>query len=171
MIKLTDLLETYNGKYTIYCDLDGVLCDFDEQFKKASNGIHPRQFEDKYGTPRFWSLVIGKGIQFWENMPWTSDGQKLWNAIKNYKPIILTAIPQGNKETTSNGKQNWVKHNLGQNVKVIIGRAKDKQQYANATSILIDDREKNIMQWEAAGGIGILHTNANSSIASLNKLK
>jgi len=33
-----------------------------------------------------------------------------------------------------------------------------------------DDRESNIDQWRAAGGIGILHTSASDTIRQLKKL-
>jgi hypothetical protein len=36
---------------------------------------------------------------------------------------------------------------------------------------LIDDRKDNIEAWEQAGGIGILHTDADNTINQLNKLK
>ena len=36
--------------------------------------------------------------------------------------------------------------------------------------ILIDDRKDNIERWEAAGGIGILHTTTENTIACLKKL-
>jgi hypothetical protein len=44
-----------------------------------------------------------------------------------------------------------------------------KQQYANPNSILIDDTPIVIEQWNAAGGIGILHTDAISTIKELKK--
>ena len=37
-------------------------------------------------------------------------------------------------------------------------------------AILIDDFASNIKRWEAAGGIGILHKNANDTIQQLKKL-
>ena len=37
MIKLTELLEEVeNNKYTIYCDLDGVLVDFEKGYEDAT---------------------------------------------------------------------------------------------------------------------------------------
>ena len=37
-------------------------------------------------------------------------------------------------------------------------------------AILIDDYPKNVTQFRAAGGIGILHTNTSSTINRLKKL-
>ena len=41
---------------------------------------------------------------------------------------------------------------------LIICRAMDKHLLARPNHILIDDRQKNVDEWNAAGGIGILHT-------------
>jgi hypothetical protein len=42
-----------------------------------------------------------------------------------------------------------------------------KKQYANPNSILIDDTESVINDWNEAGGIGILHKNAKTTIETL----
>ena len=96
-----------------------------------------------------------------------SDGKEYWNYIKKYKPILLSA-PSRNNESRL-GKRVWAKRNLP-GVKLILAFADNKKNYANENSILIDDREKNINQWKEAGGIGILHTDAASTIAQLKEL-
>jgi DNA-binding ferritin-like protein len=40
----------------------------------------------------------------------------------------------------------------------------------NEMSVLFDDMQKNIDQWKAHGGIGILHTNAKDTIKKLKDL-
>ena len=45
-----------------------------------------------------------------------------------------------------------------------------KKLKIDENSILIDDRKKKIDQWIAAGGIGILHTDAASTIEKLKEL-
>ena len=51
-------------------------------------------------------------------------------------------------------------------------RAKDKQDFANENSILIDDREDTIERWNNAGGIGIHHPENTSNLTPIfNKLK
>jgi hypothetical protein len=49
----------------------------------------------------------------------------------------------------------------------------DKKKYAKSNgipNILIDDWEPNIAEWNAAGGIGILHKNTEDTIQRLKKL-
>jgi hypothetical protein len=47
--------------------------------------------------------------------------------------------------------------------------AAQKAKFAAPNHILIDDMEKNITAWEAAGGIGILHKNATDTINTLKE--
>jgi hypothetical protein len=42
-----------------------------------------------------------------------------------------------------------------------------KREFSNENSILIDDTSQNIDQWRAEGGIGILHTDAITTIGIL----
>jgi hypothetical protein len=66
------------------------------------------------------------------------------------------------------GKKMWVKR-LG-SPKVHFRSKEKKREFANPNSILIDDLKSNIKEWNASGGVGILHRNANSTIAQLKEL-
>ena len=154
---------TESNEFKIYCDLDGVLTDFDGDVKKKT-GKTPDQLD---AENRFWPTIEHLGIDFWENMSWASDGKTLWNFIKDKHPTILSAPSRDPK--SREGKENWIKRELG-STKYILVPAKQKQKYASLTSILIDDMSKNIEQWGAAGGIGILHTSAKSTIEKLEKI-
>ena len=155
-------------KYKIFCDADGVLTDFDNNFKKYSGGISPREYEEKMGKEEFWNLIDVKiGQKFWTEMPWMNDGHELWNFIKQYKPTILSA-PSRNP-VSSKGKKEWVKSELP-GTKLILAFADEKQKYSEENSILIDDMKKNIEQWVSQGGIGILHTSARETIKKLKEL-
>jgi hypothetical protein len=160
-----DKIET---KYTIYSDMDGVLTDFDSRFKEFSKGIAPKDYENKFGIKKFWNLVdeIG-GVDFWANMDWMSDGKEYWNYISKYDPIILTA-PSMNPVSRF-GKRQWRDGNLP-GVKMKMASARNKPNYSKRNSILIDDRKDTIDAWNAAGGIGIHHTSAASTIEKLKEL-
>jgi len=43
----------------------------------------------------------------------------------------------------------------------------NKKKYAAPNHVLIDDRKDNIEGWESEGGVGILHTSAEDTIAKL----
>lgn len=155
------------GKYTIYCDMDGVLCDFDKRFMEFSNGIPPSEYESKFGKSAFWELISKKGVGFWVGIPWMPDGKQLWNYIKPYNPSLLSAPSR--EESSRLGKRLWVRNNIP-GTKLILRQAEQKQEFANPNAILIDDRTSNIQQWRDKGGIGILHTSANETIKQLKEL-
>ena len=154
-------------KYKIFSDMDGVLTDFDESFKKASDGIAPRDYEKKFGKDKFWELIDGGGVGYWVGMPYMPDGETYWNYIKDYDVELLSSPSRSN--TSRLGKRLWVRNNMP-GVKLTLAQAYLKKNYAAPNHILIDDRKSNIDEWRAAGGIGILHTSAADTIQQLKKL-
>ena len=54
--------------------------------------------------------------------------------------------------------------------KVHIVQRREKKDFAKKDVILIDDHSKNIREWEAAGGTGVVHKNVNSTIKQLKGL-
>jgi len=163
-----NIKENIKGKYTIYSDMDGVLVDFNNRFKKFSNGISPEDYERKFGKEKFWDLVDKQiGVRFWVGMPWMDDGKQLWNYIKEYNPTLLSSPSRSSSSRM--GKRIWRKRNLP-STKLVLAQASKKQNYADPDSILIDDRASNIDQWIKAGGIGILHTDTTSTINKLKEL-
>ena len=153
--------------FVVYCDMDGVLCDFEDRFKEFT-GMSCREYETKYSTKVFWDAIGKEGVEFWSKMPWMDDGKQLWDYIAKYNPTMLSA-PSWDPSSKI-GKREWVKENLTPNTDVILVNKKDKQLYAGENKILIDDRTDNISDWKNAGGIGILHKTATQTINELKKL-
>tara|TARA_R110002012_G_scaffold222983_2_gene394920 strand:+ start:309 stop:2021 length:1713 start_codon:yes stop_codon:yes gene_type:complete len=154
-------------EYKIFSDMDGVITDFDESFKKASDGIAPRDYEKKFGINKFWELIDSKGVGFWVGMPYMSDGEQYWNYIKDYDVELLSSPSRS--ESSRLGKRLWVRNNMP-GVKLTLAYSADKQKYAAPNHILIDDRKSNIDQWVSRGGVGILHTSTADTIRQLKKL-
>lgn len=151
----------------IFCDMDGVLTDFELGVEKAYFEQTGKKVSfSSLSTGEYWKTVDKAGEGWWVNLPWTSDGKRLWSFIKKYKPTILSA-PSRQKICVPE-KEEWVDRNLGPGLKVICDP--DKWKYATQYGILIDDTEKKIIPWEEHGGIGILHTNAASTIKRLKKM-
>jgi len=156
--------------YKIYCDMDGVLTDFEERFEHFS-GMKPKEYENKFGTPAFWELIDVKvGIKFWAGMKFMPQGHQLWDFIKPYRPDLLTSPSRDNGSRL--GKNIWVKNHLNPKPKTIFAYSKDKQRYANENSILIDDKKSNIDEWTSKGGIAIRCKNGdvNHVIEKLKEL-
>ena len=150
--------------YKIYCDMDGVLADFESGYEELT-GVDLRG-EFQKGED-FWDPISKAGVGFWAGLKWMPDGQKLWDYLKPFDPVLLSAPSR--EDSSRIGKHVWVKHKIP-GTKLILRYASQKQELATPESILIDDRQVNIDQWEAAGGIGILHTSTANTIQQLQKL-
>ena len=150
----------------IYLDMDGVLTDFQASFKKI-DGRTTEQVE-KEGDKSFWDHVDKGGLEFWSKMPWTKTGKQLWNYVKN-KNVAILSSPARSLPNSIKGKYIWIGRELG-SIDVNLKRAREKQELASSESILIDDLPKNIKQWKASGGHGILFKNAGQAIKELKKL-
>ena len=151
--------------YKIYCDMDGVIADFERGYEELT-GID-LQGEFKPEGKEFWGPISKAGVGFWAGLKWMPDGQQLWDYIKPFNPQLLSAPSR--EQSSRIGKHVWVKHKIP-GTRLILRYANKKKELASPKSILIDDRQANIDQWEAAGGIGILHTSAANTISQLKKL-
>jgi len=146
--------------------MDGVLCDFEKRFEDLT-GLSPNAFRDKHGLDEFWKLIDDDGVRFWVGMDWMPDGKQLWNYIK---PNVYSLLSSPSFDNSSRlGKRLWVKKNIP-GTKLILAARKNKQDYSKKGAILIDDLKPTIDEWNAKGGIGILHTSAASTIEQLKKL-
>jgi hypothetical protein len=179
---MNSLNENVDSEYTIYCDMDGVLCDFDLGYEKLT-GMSTAEANAK-GKSYFWELFrkgVGKNEKdFWSNLPWQPGGEKLWKTIQKYQPNILSSpavdfsLPSNQQLSPEynqaiQGKKEWIAKNLTNVGEEIFVPAVQKAKFAAPNHILIDDMEKNITAWKAAGGIGILHKNATDTINTLKE--
>jgi len=172
MINLANLYNEIveQSKYTIYCDLDGVLVDFDKGYEQLT-GKHTSH-ADLQNKSTFWRAfnysLLNKNIseqEYWSRLDWMVDGEELWDYIKLYKPYILTA-PTRNSGSRY-GKTIWVESHLGPVKELYFSPAPRKAEFSQENSILIDDRAATIDEWIAKGGIGILHTSTQDTIQQL----
>lgn len=169
MYKLTDTykqIKEEKTQYKIYCDMDGVIADFDKRFEQFTF-MSSREYEDKYGTEKFWEVISKEGVKFWVGIPWMPKGKELWNYIKKYNPTLLSAPSRENESRL--GKRLWVKNHIP-GTKLVLATRVNKQNYAEPNTILIDDRPDTISEWNARGGKGILFISTEQTIDELKKL-
>jgi hypothetical protein len=177
MISINKLFEEAQPKinYTIYCDMDGVLADFEARFEHFA-GLSPDEYRKeiakKYGEKQvdkmFWDLIDKQiGVRFWRGIPWMPGGQQLWDYIKPYNPTLLSS--PSFDDSSRMGKSLWVKDHIP-GTPLIFRQAKKKSEFAGPNKILIDDREDTIMSWKAKNGIGILYKNTDQVINDLKQL-
>lgn len=166
MIKLTNIAEEMVKGYKIYCDLDSVLVDFPEGYKKLT-GHYPPPADSPIDKKLFWRPIDKSGGDFWANLRWMKDGTELWNYIAPFEPEILSS--PSSSHTSVEGKHRWMKEHLP-GVKLNLVQSKQKQVMAKPYAILIDDREDICTRWEDAGGIAVHHTDTASTIKKLEEL-
>jgi len=152
--------------------MDGVVADFNKRFFDIADML-PSEFEEKYGKDKFWDLIADYKKEFWSEIPMMWDAKALIDYVKQYPYQMLTA-PSSKKDSLI-GKTIWMRMHTnklfgGDRPKVIFRKAENKQEFAAPNKILIDDRAKTIDQWNAKGGIGILHTSADNTIKQHKKL-
>jgi hypothetical protein len=152
--------------FKIFLDMDGVIVDFDKRFEEQF-GMPPREFEDNFGSDKFWEKIDSKGVGFWRGMDWMPGGQQLYNRVAKHDHALLSSPSRS--DLSKIGKRMWRKDNTP-NTKLILARSYNKKNYADKSNILIDDRADNIQQWKDAGGIGILYQSADQVMKELDKL-
>ena len=96
------------------------------------------------------------------------DGHMLWDYIKKYNPVILSAPSED--PSSRFGKKYWVRENISKSTQLILAKAGTKPIYSGEGKILIDDREDTIKKWNKNKGIGILHKSASKTIKKLKEL-
>jgi len=152
----------------IYCDMDGVLVDFEAgvvaQLNKDIQDIEAKikgaskvraalealgrdyiTMDDMRGKSKASKVVkdymyarVGNHSEFWSDLPWMPGGKELWDFISPYKPHILTSPMQKGSEI---GKAFWIDINLGslsESQDVIMSH--EKYQHA-----LSEDGSRNIL--------------------------
>jgi hypothetical protein len=167
MIKLMSLLkEVEEAPKKLYCDLDGVLVDFEKGYENLTGKKAPG-VNSGYNAKEFWEPITKAGVPFWSNLDWMPDGKELWDHIKKFHPSILSAPSRD--ESSRIGKKVWMKKHLP-GVDLHLKAAEQKQDLAKEGDILIDDRIDNCRRWQLAGGTAIHHTSAANTIQKLKDL-
>lgn len=165
--------------YTCFIDLDGVLANFSGKVAELMGftltegdeiSTHPK-FEKK----QMWKLIHNHDSHtpFFYSLEEMSDAHELFDFILEYFDHDDIAILSASGHTPVDApqqKRRWVRKHFGDYTSHIVAKSPDKAAYATPTAILIDDRDKSIDPWVAAGGIGILHKNAKDTIEQLKKL-
>jgi hypothetical protein len=149
-------------KRQLYLDCDGVLADFDKG-AAAVLGMHPKAYEKRRGPGRFWAK-LASAPDFYFSLPLLPDAMRLYEAVKQLDPVILTGTPRGN--WAAEQKVRWAAQHFP-GVRIITTLAREKRKYAKEGDVLVDDQERHRALWEEAGGVFIHHRDAESTLAAL----
>jgi hypothetical protein len=132
-----------NTSYNIFCDMDGVLVDFEkgviEKMNSELSKENPKEpklaakviaelgrnyvtVDDigKYSPGKskasvsYMYALVHDDEEFWANLPWNKGGKQLWARIRHLNPTILTSpMDKRGKKDSLVGKKRWVERNLG----------------------------------------------------------
>ena len=145
--------------------MDGVIADF----KKKWNEIYGRGEYERFDKNRFSDFVSNHEFSILDLM---SDAENLIDYLNDkwkHVPIEILSSTANEKyyETISQQKKMWLHtHNIDWKENFVPGKS-HKYKYAEPSYVLIDDDKQNIEDWNKAGGIGILHRDALTTIALL----
>jgi hypothetical protein len=150
----------------IHLDLDGVLADFRKGFL-AKTGLIP----EECSTDEMWARVAS--IQnFFLQLDVTADGWRLFEFAQTLGEVhILTAIPRRTTyPTAEDEKRQWAAIYFCDVPVTVVQYARQKADQARPGDILIDDSPENVRRWNAAGGLGIVHTDFDNTVEEANRL-
>lgn len=150
---------------TIFLDMDGVLADFDRA-AAALLRMPPADFEARHGTRELWR-ALRRDREFYATLPPMADARELWEGVRalaRAEPVILTGVPRW--PDAADQKRRWAAHHFPGG-SVITTSAREKSDHCQPGDVLIDDRPKYSPQWEAKGGVFIVHRSASQSLAQL----
>ena len=150
--------------------MDGVIADFHKRYHEIHNCSPSHDDARKRFGQRFATFIQNKEFQNLDMMP---DATVLLNYLNGcgvpVEILSSTARPVNNAEI-SRQKEIWLgKHNINYPANFVPGK-QFKYKFADENSIIIDDTSSVIDDWNKAGGTGILHHDALTTISILDTI-
>jgi 5'(3')-deoxyribonucleotidase len=157
---------------TIFLDMDGVLCQMIEcallQLGVDSVGANDGDYNIDNWTLKGYTgwdynnqkdkvlcnFIKNAKEEFWENLYKYVWADELVDFCSKFGDVYFLSAPSNNPECYS-GKLKWVRKNYPKMAKRLI-LTEHKHLLAREDRILIDDKDDNILNFFACGGIGLI---------------
>lgn len=148
-------------------DMDGVLFDFMSALCVAHNRPSPYENEANFGVwdteklwgitvEQFWEPIQKDSLAFWEGIPLTPEAKQIVEFMEEKfgrDNIAILTAPSDDPGAVPGKRISMRRHFPQFEKKMIFGSAK---QFLSAPyRFLVDDRDKNCDEFEAAGGHSI----------------
>ena len=152
----------------IYLDMDGVLADFYKRYFERYR-LAPREAEKKKEFNKYFDdFIETRQFASLDLLPGTWDALSYFRNCGIPIEILSSTANKERYETISEQKIEWLKkYNINFKPNFVPGK-RFKYEFATPNSIIIDDTESVIDDWNKAGGIGILHKDWNTTLAILS---
>lgn len=167
----------------LFLDMDGVVADFDATLALRGHVAlgdfyvrkHPKDWTPEEQAHSDDTQKCMQDLQFWTGMlpfrgarSFVDELMRIWPG----KLVILTALP-ANEQAPAIAiiKKVWCWKHLGLYPRDVITTQRHlKASFASSGGLLVDDLEKNCLEFKAAGGFGLQHTSFENTITELRKL-
>lgn len=144
----------------IYVDFDGVLVDTPKYIVK---NIMKSKKKSKILKKLPWDQLLNKCSEINNNI------DSIKKLSKEFSVVILTHVYS---EFEADEKRKYISKYISDVDFIIVPYYINKNDAVNPkNNILIDDYEENIINWNNAGGIGILFNNTQEILKLLNNLE
>ncbi|MBM6991239.1 MAG: hypothetical protein I3I98_07610 [Mobilibacterium timonense] len=160
----------------IYFDMDSVLADFKRGVSELCGIVPPEQCPgSKAEDDRMWEAIRDCN-HFYDRLEFMPGAEEMLREIYSRYPgrcQILTGVPKPHRgiEGAGEDKTSWVRRKLSQDIPVNIVLREEKKNFVTGPGcVLIDDLEKNIREWEACGGTGILYVSPEETLKRLAEI-
>lgn len=162
----------------LFLDMDGVLVDLAHGFKNITGYPLSWGLEEKIGKQKYWNPIHEARPNFWSTLPKMVGADSMVDGLLEKIDLgnvhILSAVFNDHEECEDE-KRIWVQQNTPiQKENINIVQRREKRQFATSDgvpNVLVDDMEKNCVEWVEAGGIAILHTCPESTVETFAEIR
>ena len=160
----------------IYFEMDGVLANVRRGVREMCGMKMPspnEKLDPDYS--RLLQQEIGKTDHFYSRLEFRLGSKELFDEVfEKYgdRCEILTVIPELYKDAAgaAEDKVEWVRRKLSPDIRVNIVKEEEKIRFCTGPeTVLIDEREKMILEWEKKGGTGFLFSSASDTLIWLKR--
>ena len=154
---------------TLYLDLDGVVANFDKRWLELFNETPGSSRNRKHFSPNWEQFIRNGNFATLDLFP---GAEYLLEFVRSVDHMVNVEILSSSGGKTFHNevaiqKNEWLmKLDVSYTRNFVPGRIL-KRNYATPDSILVDDTEDVIEEFNKAGGIGILHRDASVTIELL----
>lgn len=151
--------------------MDGVICDFQDRYKKLFDSLPERDDKTKTFYKNFDKFIEGRNFADLNMMEGSitliHTLEKLYEEYGIVTEILSSTASEKRHENIKQQKEEWLKtHGITFKQNFVPGKQL-KYKFAEPTALIIDDTVSVIDDWRRAGGQAIWHNNVPATLAML----